>query len=468
MTIPATLSVVSASIGLLTALLTLGMSSAPGWRELRWFSACAALAALFNLANIVVTLPVSTATLLFGSRLAACFGGFHTVAWFAYSSVQNNRPLSRFDRTMMSIGTVASIYALFPNGLMSDTIRVRYVPWLGVVYRDGELTSLGSLAFAFHLFGLCVLCARYAVRWKKGAPGAWTYCVALGAIVLCATSDSLTTEGVYDAPYTLDVALIVAIVAIGGSITSRFVASARALETSSRQLRLAQQELIKRERLAALGELAAVVAHEIRNPLGVIFNALSGLRRPKQDPADREELIKIVQEEAERIRGIVADLLEFARPRPLVQAPAQIEDVVRNAALAALRAANADPKELEVTVADNVSPVMCDEQLVRQAVINLVANALQAEGRKGPVHVNVGMTDSIVEIVVADDGKGIPDDLRERVFTPFYSTRATGTGLGLAVVRRTAEGHGGEATLSTTPGGGATFTLRIPCVPVPA
>ncbi|AKV04248.1 Flagellar sensor histidine kinase FleS [Labilithrix luteola] len=440
------------------------MSSAPGWRELRWFSVCAALAALFNLANIVVTLPVSTSTLLFGSRLAAFFGGFHTVAWFAYSAIQFDRPLSRFDRTMMSIGSVVSVYALWPDGLMSSVIHSRYVPWLGAVYRDGELTTLGSVAFAFHLFGLCVLCARYARRWKAGEPGAWTYCIALGALVLCAMYDSLAAEGVYDAPYTLDVGLIVAIVAIGGSITSRFVASARALETSSRQLRLAQQELIKRERLAALGELAAVVAHEIRNPLGVIFNALSGLRRPKQDPVAREELMAIVQEEAERIRGIVADLLEFARPRPLVQAPAHIDDVVRNAALAALRAANADEKELVVTVAEKIGQVMCDEQLVRQAVINLVANALQAEGRKGPVHVHVSAVDGVVEIVVADDGKGIPDELRERVFTPFYSTRATGTGLGLAVVRRTAEGHGGEATLSTTSGGGATFKLRIPCV----
>jgi two-component system sensor histidine kinase HydH len=259
---------------------------------------------------------------------------------------------------------------------------------------------------------------------------------------------------------------------VGGSLTLSFVANARALVVSSRSLTVAHEALVKRERLAALGELAAVVAHEVRNPLAVVFNATAGLRKTQPGSKDHEALLGIVQEEAERLRDIVSDLLEFARPRPPHFVETEIAAVVRGAIESARAEAGASEPDVSLEVKHGVSPTSCDERLVRQAVINLVTNALHAPGRRGPVRVTLepagadgdGERDARDGIVlcVADDGAGVPEELRERVFTPFYSTRPRGTGLGLAVVKSSAEAHGGDVSLTTTPGGGATFRLRLP------
>jgi signal transduction histidine kinase len=264
--------------------------------------------------------------------------------------------------------------------------------------------------------------------------------------------------------------MFVMILAVGGSLTRSFVANARALEVSSRNLAVAHETLVKRERLAALGELAAVVAHEVRNPLAVVFNATAGLRKAAPGSTDHEALLGIVQEEAERLRDIISDLLEFAHPRPPIFAVTAVDEVVRGAIESARAEVGASDGEVVLEVKRGVSPMSCDERLVRQAVINLVTNALQAPGRRGPVRVTLedgdgreeGMAYDGLVLRVVDDGDGIAEELHERVFTPFYSTRPSGTGLGLAVVKSSADAHGGDVTLTTTPGGGATFTLRLP------
>jgi two-component system sensor histidine kinase HydH len=443
------------------------MSSAPGWRELRWFACCSALAALFNLANITTNVPVSDHAVVLGSRFAMFFGGLHTAAWFEFSAAQQGRRLRRFERAMVATGVCLAAAALVPGLFLTDEIRGRPVPWLGVVYRDGIPTTVGSIAFGYHVLALAFLFVRYVWAWSRRERHAATYAIVLGAMLGCALHDSLAMEGIIQGPYLLDVSLLVVVLVVGGSLTSRFVASARALERSSRSLAIAQEELVKRERLAALGELAAMVAHEVRNPLGVVFNALSGLRRAPVGSADHDELMRIAQEEAERIRDIISDLLEFARPRTVQISPAPVQDVVGGAVDAARRAVDAPQDAVVFDAATDLSPLPCDEQLVRQAVINLVSNALQAGGRRRPVKVEVaeegaGSRGRAILIRVIDDGEGVAADLRDRIFTPFYSTRATGTGLGLAVVRRTAQAHGGDVELAPTPGGGATFTLRLP------
>lgn len=319
------------------------------------------------------------------------------------------------------------------------------------------------MIYGFHLVAIAFLVVRCAIRWSSGEQNAATYFLCTSVMFVCAVHDSLAGAGVLHGPYVLELALLAIVLSVGASLTTRFVASARALERSSRSLALAQEELVKRERLSALGELGAMVAHEIRNPLGVVFNALSGLRKAGQGGGDRDELLRIAQEEAERIRGIISALLEFARPRPILLAPASMGDVVNGAVEAARRATESPEDAVTVAVGDGADALMCDEQLVRQALINLVTNALQAPARRGPVRVTVERSergDALIRVI--DDGEGIAPDLRERIFTPFYSTRATGTGLGLAVVLRTAEVHGGNVELSATPGGGATFTMTFP------
>lgn len=236
------------------------------------------------------------------------------------------------------------------------------------------------------------------------------------------------------------------------------------LERARVRLEEAQSELVSRERLATLGELAAVVAHEVRNPLGIVFNSVASLRRTLDLDERSELLLGIISEEAERLNRMVGALLELGRPSPVNPGPTDVEDVVADAIEAAR--ALADPTaEVHLIVPDALPPAVLDAMRLRYALINLVSNAFQAPNRRGPVTVRVDLEGGDLRFLVADDGEGVPPELRERIFAPFFTTRPTGTGLGLAVVRRVAEAHRGSATVRPTPGGGATFVLSIPLVP---
>ena len=440
------------------------MSSAPGRRDLRWFGASAAFAALFNLSNALVTLPsVPLETLLVLSRFNLFFGGLHSTTWFKYTAVREHRALTRVERAIVVVGMLLAVASLVPGLVLEDRLFARQVIWLDVTYADAPPTAFGQFAYAFHAAGLLLLLVHYLRKRAAGDREITAQLVALGAVLLAVVHDALTSMGVIRSPYLLEVALFVMVLAVGGSLTKSFVANARALEESSRSLAVAQEQLVKRERLAALGELAAVVAHEVRNPLAVVFNATAGLRKTNASSKDHAALLAIVQEEAEHLRDIVSDLLEFARPRPPLLAEVALDEVVKSA-IEAARGESGSHQDEVVLEAGSVEALqtICDERLVRQAVINLVANALHSPTRKKPVRVVIEPGGESILIRVIDDGEGVPADLRERVFTPFYTTRPSGTGLGLAVVRNSAEAHGGDVRVTVTEGGGATFTLRLP------
>lgn len=233
------------------------------------------------------------------------------------------------------------------------------------------------------------------------------------------------------------------------------------LRRSYADLARAQDQLVRQERLAALGELAAVVAHEVRNPLGVVFNSLGSLRRLVPQRGDARMLLDIVGEEAERLNRMVGDLLDFARPsRPTVR-PEPLAPVIE-AALAAAFNDGGRGVRVERELADDLPPVPMDARLLRQAVLNLVLNAAQAMGGRGTLTVRARAEDGGVVLEVGDTGPGIPEDVRHRLFEPFFTTKATGTGLGLAVVKRIIDDHHGRITTRPGPQGGTVFSLRLP------
>jgi signal transduction histidine kinase len=242
-------------------------------------------------------------------------------------------------------------------------------------------------------------------------------------------------------------------------------AHARALSALA-DLQHAQEKLLRQERLAALGELSAVVAHEVRNPLGVIFNSLGTLRRLVQPEGDARTLFDIVGEEADRLNRIVGDLLDFARPAPPQLRPERLDRLVEEAVTAALAQ---QPVEIEVVrQLDPALPLVpLDARQVRQALLNVAANAVQAMPRGGRLTVRARVEGSSALVELEDTGAGIPDDVRRRIFEPFFTTRAAGSGLGLAVVKRILDGHAGEIAVRSRPGEGATFTLRFPLSPAP-
>jgi signal transduction histidine kinase len=240
-------------------------------------------------------------------------------------------------------------------------------------------------------------------------------------------------------------------------------AHARALAALA-DLQQAQQKLLHQERLAALGELSAVVAHEVRNPLGVIFNSLGSLRRLVQPDGDARTLLDIVGEEADRLNRIVGDLLDFARPAPPQLRAERLDRLVDEAVATALAQ---QPGSVKVVrqLDPALPPVLVDGRQVRQALLNVAANAVQAMPRGGRLTVRARLEGTVAVVDLEDSGAGIPADVLARIFEPFFTTKATGSGLGLAVVKRIVDAHGGEVLVRSEAGRGTCFTLRFPAAP---
>lgn len=240
-----------------------------------------------------------------------------------------------------------------------------------------------------------------------------------------------------------------------------------ALRTSNDDLKRTQRSLVNSERMAALGELSASIAHEVRNPLGVIFNSVGSLRRILKPQGDAALLINAIDEEADRLNRMVGDLLDYARPaQPSVQ-PVPLRPLFDEAiAAACLQAGSrADRVTAAVQVDEDAATVSADSRLLRQALVNLFLNSLQAMPREGRLEVRASRVSlegkPYAEILVRDSGPGIPSDLVGKVFQPFFTTKATGTGLGLAVVRGIVEAHGGTIDLAQA-SPSAQFRIRLP------
>ncbi len=238
------------------------------------------------------------------------------------------------------------------------------------------------------------------------------------------------------------------------------------LQRNFEELRRTQERLVARERLAAIGEMAAVVAHEVRNPLGAIFNAISSLRK-RVSGLETAPLLDILEEEAEQVNGIVGDLLDFASPRDISPRTESLERILEGA-LEGARNASGEmaTSRLSLEIPRPLPPVYVDARLMRQALLNLLMNGLQATTDTGRVTMRATRAPCAgkegVRVEVADDGAGIRQELQKRIFEPFFTTKARGTGLGLSVVRRIVEAHHGEVSVSSAPGAGATFTVLLP------
>ncbi len=235
--------------------------------------------------------------------------------------------------------------------------------------------------------------------------------------------------------------------------TAALATRARELEETNRALSLARAEISRQTELAVVGELAAVIAHEVRNPLAIISNAVAGLRKPLPK-SDHETLLTILDEETYRLNNLVRDLLRYARPIELQRQEIDVSDLlVRISTLG--RAPTRVIAEPGVTLSG-------DPTLLRQALENLRDNALQAVGETGQVIMLATLTDDEVAIEVRDDGEGMDTQILKRAKDAFFTTRSTGTGLGLAIVDRITNAHGGVFTIESRPGVGTTASITLP------
>lgn len=221
-------------------------------------------------------------------------------------------------------------------------------------------------------------------------------------------------------------------------------------------------ELVRHERLAALGQMSAALAHEVRNPLGAIFNALGVLGRGVGKEGEAGGMLEVLWEESARLERLVEDLLDYSRRWSPRLRPVAVEPMLREALDSVRRARGGGVVEppVEVEVPADLAPALADPDLLRRAVINLVVNAFQHVVPGGAVRLTARRDgDAWILMQVSNDGPPIPPESEGRLFEPFFTTRATGTGLGLALVRRIAESLGGSVEARSGPP--VTFTLRL-------
>ena len=220
------------------------------------------------------------------------------------------------------------------------------------------------------------------------------------------------------------------------------------------------------EKLAAVGTLAAGLSHEIKNPLNAAALQLTvlerRLRRLPNLPPDLFEPLALVQDEIKRLASFLDEFLQFARPRELVRTPVDVAELLRSMKALLEPQAAAAQLRLDIDVPDGLPVVMADEPKLRQALVNLVLNAIQATPAGGRVHIVGGREEDDVCICVDDSGAGVPEAVRYRIFEPFFTTKDAGTGLGLPLVHAILQQHGGSITVERSPTGGARFHLRLP------
>jgi signal transduction histidine kinase len=232
------------------------------------------------------------------------------------------------------------------------------------------------------------------------------------------------------------------------------------LRESERQQRVAHEQLLRSTRLAALGQFSATMAHELRNPLNVVKLSIHSIttRVPAQDEKLQRNLSHM-NRSVDRACEIIDDLLAFSRLPPPRPRSLVVNEIVLEA-IAALPVP--DSVKLEWSLAPDLPLVTVDPRQIEQAVGNLGLNALQAMPEGGCLQISTRLEGEQVAITVWDTGPGVPAEQQERVFEPFFSTKVSGTGLGLPLVREIALAHGGDLRLHSPSGQGACFTLMLP------
>lgn len=247
------------------------------------------------------------------------------------------------------------------------------------------------------------------------------------------------------------------------ALAEAFNRMAEALQARIEELKRAQDEALRKTRLAALGEIAAVVAHETRNPLGAISNCMQILGKHVQLSPDDAELLDIIKSETARLNMIVSDFLAYGHPRPPIFQTVDLHESIDDALSLLRRDDRCAPSIVVGRDFEPSSPsVHADPGQLRQVFWNLLLNAVQAMGSTGTLTVETRTRDGRVEIAISDTGPGIsPADL-PRLFEPFQTRRTGGMGLGLATVRRIVEDHGGHVSAESAVGTGTRILISLP------
>jgi signal transduction histidine kinase len=237
---------------------------------------------------------------------------------------------------------------------------------------------------------------------------------------------------------------------------------ARQVELKTAELLASQERLMHSERFAAVGEAAAYVSHEIKNPLMVIGGMAGQVERKLGDNPAAQEKLRIIQGEVRRLEYFLGELRDFLRPASPHKVDTDLNQVVHEVQVMMVDAVQEKGVRLEERLERRLPAIQADPNQLKQVLLNLVKNALEATEASGAITLATGLMDGQVWFSVQDNGKGMSGEVLDKIFHPFFTTKDKGTGLGLAVIHKIITDHHGAITVDSVAGGGTTFTIRLP------
>jgi len=250
--------------------------------------------------------------------------------------------------------------------------------------------------------------------------------------------------------------------AVVGILSEKDRRQGRILSQLYRELQGSFERMKRSERLYAIGQLAAGLAHEIRNPIASIVGAAGTLQRNPDADHRRGECLEIISQEATRLNRLLTAFLDFAKPRPPQFQTVRVEPIVDTVLELGAHATGRQPVKLRKNIGPGVSQLECDTEQIKQVLLNLLLNAIQAMQQGGEIEVSAQRRNGDVVFAVRDQGCGISPENLKRLFDPFFTTKDTGTGLGLPVSHQIVTLHGGSMWADPNPGGGMTFSFNLP------
>ncbi len=235
------------------------------------------------------------------------------------------------------------------------------------------------------------------------------------------------------------------------------------IEKRAQERLLLKEKLGNAQRLASLGEMVAGISHEIRNPLGIISSTAELLKQKLTPTAPAEvELADVVVQEANRLNSIVTDFLSFARPQAPDFMPCKVDDVIEKNLSFLAPEVSKNGYQIHKRLATDIPEIQADPGLLYQAFLNILINAMQAMPEGGNIYIELFSRKHTLTILFADDGPGIPDEILNRIWEPFFTSKDKGSGLGLPIVKKIVEGHGGIIEIDNSPEKGIQVAVTLP------
>ena len=237
------------------------------------------------------------------------------------------------------------------------------------------------------------------------------------------------------------------------------------IEGRARERIRLKEQLSRAEHLSSLGEMVAAVSHEIRNPLGIIKSSAELLKKKQPASGNMTALPDIIVEEATRLNAIITDFLKFAKPQVPNLSLCRVEEVIEKTVQLLSLQLEQQKCRVETVFSENLPEILADAAMLHQAFLNLLINAVQAMPQGGTIRVTVSSKEKRVIVVIEDEGRGVAPEFLAKVWSPFFTTKERGTGLGLGIVKTVIEAHEGTIQIENRPAGGAIVIMVLPVRP---